>query len=304
MGKVPRAMVAVGVVERIRAAVRGRGLEAIGQLALITLLWLAYRAGRMFTADETVHAFDNARELMDFEDLLGLPDETTLQSIFIGRDYLAIPANFYYATAHFTVAVGVLLWLWVYRPEHYRLTRNLMVALTGTALVVHVLMPLAPPRMLTDYGFVDLAASYGQSVYGPPETDNLSNQFAAMPSLHVGWALLLAVAIVAATRTRWRWLALAHPVLTTLIVVGTGNHYWLDAIVAVTLLAIAALALTLVVPPAVPKWNTLGDNVTKRWVSGRIGVMATPPYPGVFSITAAASPVVVRVAPRGQDRTA
>ncbi|MFQ6391934.1 phosphatase PAP2 family protein [Nocardia sp. KC 131] len=245
-------------VERVRAAVRGRGGEAIGQLVLITVLYLAYRVGRMFTADDTMHAMSNAHSILGVEDRLGLPEETTLQAIFVDHSFLALPANFYYATAHFTVAVAVLLWLWAFRPEHYRWTRNLMAALTGAALVVHVLMPLAPPRMFPQYGFVDLAAIHGQSVYGAPDSGGLSNQFAAMPSLHVGWALLLAFAVVAATRTRWRWLALAHPVITTLVVVGTGNHYWLDVIVAITLLAVAAAIHPLVVPGSATAWGVMG----------------------------------------------
>ncbi|WP_433711376.1 phosphatase PAP2 family protein [Nocardia sp. CA-084685] len=250
-----------GIAEKMRVAVHGRGGEAVRQLALITVLYVAYRVGRMFTADDTVHALGNARAMLGLEDKLGLPEETTVQAVFLHRDFLAVPANFYYATAHFTVAVGVLLCLWVFRPEHYRWTRNLMVALTGAALVVHVLIPLAPPRMLPDYGFVDLAALHGQSVYGSPDSGGLSNQFAAMPSLHVGWALLLAFAVVAATRSSWRWLALAHPVLTTLVVVGTGNHYWLDAIVAVVLLGLAALLHPLVVPASATAWGAMGPQL-------------------------------------------
>ncbi|MFX0575614.1 phosphatase PAP2 family protein [Nocardia nepalensis] len=247
-----------GIAEKMRAAVHGRGGEAVGQLALITVLYLGYRIGRMVTADDTVRALANARSMLSIEDALGLPEETTVQGVFLHRDFLAVPANFYYATAHFTVAVGVLLWLWVFRPEHYRWTRNLMVALTAAALAVHMLMPLAPPRMLPEYGFVDLAAVHGQSVYGSPDAGGLSNQFAAMPSLHVGWALLLAFAVVAATRGAWRWLALAHPVLTTVVVVGTGNHYWLDAVVAVVLLGLASLLHPLVVPASATAWGAMG----------------------------------------------
>ncbi|MFB8278579.1 phosphatase PAP2 family protein [Nocardia colli] len=256
-----------GIVERMRAAVHGRGGEAVGQLVLITVLYVGYRVGRMVTADDTVRAFGNARALLGLEDRLWLPEETTLQSVFVRHDSFALPANFYYATAHFTVAVAVLLWLWVFRPEHYRWTRNLMVALTAAALVVHVLVPLAPPRMLPEYGFVDLAAVHGQSVYGSAESGGLSNQFAAMPSLHVGWALLLAFAVVAATRTRWRWLALAHPVLTTLVVVGTGNHYWLDVIVAIGLLAVSALLHPKLVPTAATAWGIMGPVAAKPLVT-------------------------------------
>ncbi|MET7773260.1 phosphatase PAP2 family protein [Nocardia sp. NPDC005366] len=247
-----------GFAERMRVAFRERGGEAVRQLLLITVLYLGYRTGRMITADDSVHALDNAHDIVGVEHRLGLSGETAVQAMFIDHDWLAVPANFYYATAHFTVAVGVLLWLWVFRPEHYRWTRNLMVVLTGAALVVHVLIPLAPPRMLPEYGFIDLAAVHGQSVYGPVESGGMSNQFAAMPSLHVGWALLLAFAMVAATRGRWRWLLLAHPVLTLLVVVGTGNHYWLDAIVAITLLGLAALLHPVVVPPSATAWGRMG----------------------------------------------
>ncbi|WP_312884494.1 phosphatase PAP2 family protein [Nocardia barduliensis] len=246
------------VVERVRVAVRGRGGEAVWQLLLITVLYLGYRAGRLVTADQTGRAMRNAHGLLGLEQRLGLPDEQGVQALFLERDFLAVAANFYYAGAHFTVAVGVLLWLWVFRPEHYRWTRNLMVALTAAALLVHILVPLAPPRMLPDQGFVDLAAQYGQSVYGEADSGGLSNQFAAMPSLHVGWALLLGVAVVAAIRTPWRWLALAHPALTTLVVVGTANHYWLDAIVAVVLLAVAAALHRFVVPAAATAWGVMG----------------------------------------------
>ncbi|WP_327144166.1 phosphatase PAP2 family protein [Nocardia sp. NBC_01327] len=237
-----------GVLERTRAAVHGRGREAVVQLVVITVGYLTYRIGRMMAADEQDHALANARSLLNWEHRLQMPHETAVQAIFVHHGFLAVPANFYYATAHFAVAVGALLWLWTFRPMYYRVTRNLMVAVTGAALALHMLIPLAPPRMLPEDGFVDLAAKYGQSVYGPPDTDTLSNQYAAMPSLHVGWALLLAMGLIAATRTPWRWLLLLHPLITTLVVVGTGNHYWADVIVAVALLAVAAL----IHPPVLP----------------------------------------------------
>jgi hypothetical protein len=109
---------------------------------------------------------------------------------------------------------------------------------------VHLAFPLAPPRMLTDVGFIDTAAAYGPSVYGPPASDSLANQYAAMPSLHVGWAVLVAAGLIAATRSRWRWLWLLHPIVTALVVAGTGNHYWIDGFAACLLLAGATVALS------------------------------------------------------------
>ncbi len=85
---------------------------------------------------------------------------------------------------------------------------------------------------------------YGQT----PATDTMANQFAAMPSLHVGWAVMVAVGLIAATRSRWRWLWLLHPAITLFVVVGTANHYWLDAIVVVALLAVALTVFRLPLP--------------------------------------------------------
>lgn len=112
--------------------------------------------------------------------------------------------------------------------------------------MLHLLFPLAPPRMLPAAGLVDTGQVYGPTVYGAtPATDTMANQFAAMPSLHVGWAVMVAVGLIVATGSRWRWLWLLHPAITLLVVVGTANHYWLDAIVVVALLAVAFAALRL-----------------------------------------------------------
>jgi hypothetical protein len=102
--------------------------------------------------------------------------------------------------------------------------------------------------MLTAFGFVDVGKLYGPDVYGAPAT-SLANQYAAMPSLHVGWAVLVAIGMAMALNTRWRWVFVAHPVITVFVVVSTGHHYWLDGIVAVVLLLMAFLV---VVPGRVP----------------------------------------------------
>ncbi|MGC0354280.1 hypothetical protein RKD25_001569 [Streptomyces sp. SAI-124] len=140
---------------------------------------------------------------------------------------------------HFPATVAFLVWLYLKRPAHYVWARRVLAAVTGAALVLHLVFPLAPPRMLAAAGLVDTAKVYGPSVYGPPQTDSLSNQFAAMPSLHFGWALMVAIGLIVATRSRWRRLWLLHPLVTLVVIVGTANHYWMDAVVATALLGIA-----------------------------------------------------------------
>ncbi|KJY29607.1 phosphatase PAP2 family protein, partial [Streptomyces katrae] len=109
---------------------------------------------------------------------------------------------------------------------------------------LHLSFPLAPPRMLEAAHLVDTGQVYGPTVYrAAPDADTMANQFAAMPSLHFGWALMLALGMIAATRSRWRALWLLHPLATLLVVVGTANHYWVDAIVATLLLGAALLLI-------------------------------------------------------------
>jgi len=146
--------------------------------------------------------------------------------------------NLYYAGLHFAVLTGCLIWLFVrYRDSYFRV-RTTVVLFTGFALLVQFI-PVAPPRMLSD-GMVDTAVEYGQSVYGSVAGFN-PDQLSAMPSVHVGWALLVAIVIVNVSRSRWRWLALGYPVMTTLAVVVTANHFWLDGAAAAILLALALL---------------------------------------------------------------
>ncbi|MFD6169290.1 phosphatase PAP2 family protein [Streptomyces coeruleorubidus] len=217
----------------------------VRELLLVTGLFLVYKLGRQLATGHTVEAFHNASRVWDFERAVRLPGEGAVQSLLLHGDGLVHLANTYYAAVHFPVTAAFLIWLYLRRPAHYVWARRILAAVTAAALVLHLLFPLAPPRMLAATGLVDTARVYGPSVYGSPATDSLSNQFAAMPSLHFGWALMVAVGLIVATRSRWRWLWLLHPLLTLLVIVGTANHYWLDAIVATALLGLALAAIHL-----------------------------------------------------------
>ncbi|MFF0205618.1 phosphatase PAP2 family protein [Streptomyces sp. NPDC005017] len=216
------------------------------EILLVAGLFLVYKLGRQLATGHTEAAFRNAHTVWDLERVLRLPGEGAVQSALLHGDTLVHTANVYYATVHFPATAAFLVWLYLRRPAHYVWARRVLAALTAAALALHLAFPLAPPRMLTATGLVDTARVYGPSVYGPPQTDTLSNQFAAMPSLHFGWALMLAIGLIVATRSRLRWLWLLHPLLTLLVIVGTANHYWLDALVAAALLG---LALALVHAP-------------------------------------------------------
>ena len=226
------------------AVQRTRRPPLVREVALVAGLFLVYRLGRLAITGHDELAITNAWWVWDVERTLGLPDEELLQQWALQWPDLLKAANWYYVGVHFPLTAVFLIWGWLKRPPaEYRYARRLLSLLTGLALVVHVVMPLAPPRMLSSLGFLDTMAVFGPSAYGDSTTATVANQFAAMPSLHVGWALLIAVVVVRTARTRWRWVAVLHPAITVLVVVATANHYWVDAIAA-GLLLVLALAVT------------------------------------------------------------
>ncbi|MGW3916190.1 phosphatase PAP2 family protein [Streptomyces sp. NPDC005070] len=217
------------------------------ELLLVVGLFAVYKAGRLLATGRTDEAYADAHRVWGWERTLHLPGEAAVQGALLDSDTLVHLANTYYATVHFPATAAFLVWLYLRRPTHYVWARRILALVTAAALVGHLVFPLAPPRLLAGTGLVDTGQVYGPTVYGAhPAADALANQFAAMPSLHFGWALMVAIGLIAATRSRLRVLWLLHPLLTLLVIVGTANHYWLDAIVATALLCVA---LAVVHPP-------------------------------------------------------
>ena len=211
-----------------------------GETALLAALFALWQYAGSFTFMSPDGGLPRGRWLWHAERWLHLPSETALQRVFLPHPLIIQFANLYYAALHFTVLLITLAWLFIWHRDRYRHIRTTVVLFTASALIIQF-VPVAPPRMLGGTGLVDTAVRYGQSVYGAVAGFN-ADQLSAMPSIHVGWAVIVAVAVVGASRSRWRWLAVLYPVLTTLIVVITANHYWLDG-VAAGLLVCLALAL-------------------------------------------------------------
>jgi predicted acylesterase/phospholipase RssA len=217
------------------------GWQILREIALLGSMYIVYSIGRIYGARHSASAFDNAHRLIGWERDLGLPNEAQLQHAFLQIPHLVRAANAYYADVHFPLTALVLIWLSVRRPAEYKGVRSTLMALTGIALAGYMFFPVAPPRLLPELGWVDTGIRFGQSVYGANTDSGLADQFAAMPSLHVGWAVLIAITMIRVTRSRWRWLWILHPVTTFAVVVLTANHYWLDGLVALILLACCLL---------------------------------------------------------------
>jgi PAP2 superfamily len=224
-----------GAWPRRLAVAAGVAQEAAVLLALFALWQLA----GSFSLIGPGGALARAQWIWHAERVVHLPSEAGIQQAFLGHPLLVQALNLYYASLHFVVLMTCLVWVYVRHRRQYPQVRITLVLFTAGALLVQFL-PVAPPRMLAGDGLVDTAARYGQSVYGSVEGFN-ADQLSAMPSVHVGWALLVALVVVQVSRSRWRWLALGYPLLTLLAVIVTANHFWLDGIAAALLLALALL---------------------------------------------------------------
>ncbi|MCP2324481.1 hypothetical protein HDA40_002988 [Hamadaea flava] len=237
-----------------RAAPADPRPHPIRELILVTVLFLAYKAGRLVASGHVDEAYANAGRVWNAERWLRLPSELSVQAAMLHNTTFVQVVNTYYAWVHFPATAAFLVWTYLRRPAYYLWVRRVLTGLTAAGLAVHVLFPLAPPRLVGAFGLIDTAAIYGPSVYSEPDTDTLANQYAAMPSLHIGWAVVVALGLIVMTRSRWRWLWLAHPIITTLVVVATANHYWLDGIVVCAFLALILLLIrrpgTSPIPPA------------------------------------------------------
>src|SRR6478609_11946567 len=225
------------------ASRRTVGTDVLREVAQVFGAFLLYNLGRMLAAQELGRADAHGQDIVDAERWLRLPTEASVQVWALGHDWLVELANRYYVSVHFPLTIAVLVWLYRYRRPEYHWAKRALLGATGVALVFTLLLPVTPPRLLGSLGMVDTGHAGGISIYQAPVLGSMSNEYAAMPSLHVGWALLIAVVLIAACRTPWRWLWLLHPIATMFVVVSTANHYWLDGIAGAALV-VAALWLT------------------------------------------------------------
>ena len=215
------------------------------ELATVLVFYGVYSVVRNMQGSATVsaaHAFRNARQVISLERLIGLYHEESIQDIFLGSDLVMTVWNVFYGTFHFFVTIGVLVYLFRRFPVRYARWRTLLATTTALALIGFALYPLMPPRLLpASYGFVDSLVVFGSPwSFDSTAMHKISNQYAAMPSLHFAWALWCALALLAVVRRRWtRLLAASYPVVTLAAIVITGNHFIIDAVAGAIVLGIA-----------------------------------------------------------------
>lgn len=220
------------------------------EVLLVAVVYGLYTVTRAISAGSANAAVANANRVLRAEHVVGLSPERWLNHAVSTRAFIAVPADYAYATLHYAMTLAVLIWLWRVHPSAYLTARRTLTAATLLGLVGFATVPLAPPRMLP--GFIDTMTRYGHDGWwgsaasAPKGLGSFTNQFAAMPSLHVAWAIWCGWMVARLAQRAWvRWLAVAYPVLVALVVLSTGNHYLLDAVAGlVVLLAGYAISRT------------------------------------------------------------
>jgi hypothetical protein len=236
-GVVTCCLAAVAVALRLARRPRLAGIATFTrESALVFGLFTLWQFAGSFSVMGPSGALARGRWIWHLERDLYLPSETSVQRLFLPHPLIVQAFNLYYDVLHFPVLIACLVWLFIWHRDIYVRRRTTLAVFTGACLLVQ-LIPVAPPRMLPGTGMVDTAVLYHQSVYQQTAGFN-PDQLGAMPSVHVGWAILVAIMVISAAHSRWRWLVVLYPVATTLAVVVTANHYWMDGTVAALILVV------------------------------------------------------------------
>jgi hypothetical protein len=235
------------------------GSDALLQLSLFVMADILYETVRGVAESNPAGAFSNARAIVDFEQSTGLFFEQGLQAWAMGQRVLIDMANFMYVNSHFVMTTGALVWLYLRHNDRFYFVRNMFMVAMGLALLGYVLMPTAPPRFFPELGFVDTIAYYVNVKHDSGLVALFFNPYAAVPSMHVAFALMVSVPALLVVRHRIaKVLWAVYPLLVTFVVLVTGNHWFMDAVAGAFVAGTSALVATHVLSrlwPAAWSWS-------------------------------------------------
>jgi membrane-associated phospholipid phosphatase len=254
-----------GRAPRLRWLPKG-GSDALLQLSLFVIADILYETVRGVAESNAATAFNNARGIVELEQSTGLFFEHGLQTWAMGQRVLIDFANFMYVNSHFVMTTTVLVWLYLRHNERFYFVRNMFMIAMGLALVGYVLLPTAPPRFFPELGFVDTIAYYVNVKHDSGLVALFFNPYAAVPSMHVAFALMISIPTLLIVRSRTAKVLWAlYPLVITFVVLVTGNHWFLDAVIGAVVAGTAALVARHVLSPLWPaawSWSAAPRGAT------------------------------------------
>jgi membrane-associated phospholipid phosphatase len=261
---VPLAVLSViYLIARLRSRRTGRkhtiswlpkgGADAIAQLGIFVLADLCYETVRGIAESNQAVPFQNARSIVTTEKTLHIFVEQSIQTWAMGHRFIIDFANFMYVNSHFVITTSALVWLYLRHNDRFYFVRNMFVVAMGLALIGYLLVPTAPPRFFPELGFVDTLSYYVNVKHDSGLVTLFFNPYAAVPSMHVAFSLLIAVpALLIVRRKVVKALWALYPLVVTFVVVVTGNHWLMDAIAGATVAAASAIVASRVLSPLWP----------------------------------------------------
>jgi len=259
-------------VSRTLASVSARlpkGWGDLGrQIGILIGVDIAYELVRGIADSQRADAIVHGQQVIDLERATSTFFEPSLQDFFLPAQWIVDLANQIYLNAQFSIAIGFLVWLYLFRNDSYYFVRNMFVVAMGLALIGYTLYPTAPPRMFPEYGFTDTITDFSNVNHDSALAKIFINPYAAVPSMHCAFALMIGGTGVMVCRHWWsRTFWAMWPILVLWVVIVTANHYWVDAalgwIVAITA-ALIAQRLVARVRPA--QWSWRVDRPAPRGI--------------------------------------
>ncbi|GAA1068872.1 phosphatase PAP2 family protein [Kitasatospora nipponensis] len=234
------------------------------ELALIGFSYWIYSLVRNAVPEQAAIAHQHATWIWQLEQNLGVAVERSVNNGINSVTWLIVGMNYYYATLHFIVTIAVLIWLYRSHPGRYAAGRTVLAVTTAIALVGFYFFPLAPPRMMP--GFIDTVTAHhtwGSLASGAGAS--VSNQYAAMPSMHIGWSAWCGLTVFFLAERAWvRALGLLYPVFTLTVIIATANHFWMDAVGGALCLAIGFVVARFIYH----RWAFQFPQVPASWQAG------------------------------------
>jgi hypothetical protein len=220
-------------------------LDVVRQVLLFMAAYQLYRLTRGLVnhPEAATAAFQNARELIGIERTLNVFVEPSLQTFIAGQQWLLDGASWMYINAQTSITVGALAWLYLFRNSSFYFVRNMFLVAFGVALIGYSVYPTAPPRFFPEWGFFDAVSDFTGVPQDSVTIGRLFNPYAAVPSMHVGFALMISIPL--ARLVRWRALKVfwaLYPLLVVFVIVVTANHFLADAVLGAVAAGIGALA--------------------------------------------------------------
>ncbi len=217
-------------------------IDLLRQFGLFAGAYMLYRLVRGLVDGRAAVAFDNARDLIELERELDLFVEPAIHAWASGEAWVIDTASWLYVNSHFTLTFAALAYIYLRRNRSFYFVRNVFMVSMGIALVGYAVYPTAPPRFMREWGFRDSVAEFTGGATNSASADVLYNAYAAVPSMHVAFALIIGLAMARMVRRPWAKAAWSgYPVLVTFVVVATANHWWMDAFLGALTAGAAAL---------------------------------------------------------------